>query len=60
MGAQPLNTVRFSETFELLDNMLANADPDQRILTYCTGRSRTIQFVFEDHVLILSCSSFHI
>eukprot|EP00981_Chlorochromonas_danica_P000166 scaffold47_cov172-Ochromonas_danica.AAC.6 len=43
MGAQPLNTTRFSETFELLDNMLANADPHQRILTYCTGGVRCVK-----------------
>lgn len=43
VGAQALKTVRFSETFELLDNLLADVPSDQRVLTYCTGGVRCVK-----------------
>ena len=39
-GAIRLPVDRFSESFEVLDNLLADAPPEQEVLLYCTGGIR--------------------
>jgi UPF0176 protein len=36
-NAVPLNTVKFSESWEILDEILADVPKDTRVLTFCTG-----------------------
>jgi predicted sulfurtransferase len=42
-NATPLNTTTFSDSFEKLDALLANAAKNTRILTFCTGGIRCIK-----------------
>jgi predicted sulfurtransferase len=42
-GAVPLNTTKFSDAFPLLDRLVADLPPSQRILTYCTGGIRCVK-----------------
>ena len=42
-GAIPLNTTKFSETWEVVDNHLTGLPKDTRILTFCTGGIRCVK-----------------
>ena len=43
LGAIPLNTTKFSETWDAVDSQLAGISKDTRILTYCTGGIRCVK-----------------
>lgn len=42
-GAVPLQTGKFSETWDALNNILKDVEPDRRILTFCTGGIRCVK-----------------
>ena len=42
-GSVPLNTEKFSESWDKLDNLLEGVPKDQRVLTFCTGGIRCIK-----------------
>ena len=42
-NAIPLNTTNFSETWEVLDQLLKDVPKDQRLLTFCTGGIRCVK-----------------
>ena len=41
--AQPLNTTKFSESWDVLENILEDIPKDTRILTFCTGGIRCVK-----------------
>ena len=41
--AQPLNTTKFSESWDILSNILDDIPKDTRILTFCTGGIRCVK-----------------
>ena len=43
LGAIPLNTTKFSETWDAVDSQLAGLSKDTRILTFCTGGIRCVK-----------------
>lgn len=43
VGAVPLNTVKFSDTWATLDAVLRDVPPTRRILTFCTGGIRCVK-----------------
>jgi predicted sulfurtransferase len=42
-GALPLNTTKFSETWDVLENKLAGVPKTTRVLTFCTGGIRCVK-----------------
>jgi len=42
-GAKPLNTNKFHESWPKLEEELEGIDPNQRVLTYCTGGIRCVK-----------------
>lgn len=42
-GSIPLNTDKFSESWEKLDELLVDIPKDQRVLTFCTGGIRCVK-----------------
>ena len=42
-GAIPLNTTKFSETWDAVNSQLAGISKDTRILTFCTGGIRCVK-----------------
>lgn len=43
VGAKPLDTQTFAETWDKLDQALANVEPDQDVYMYCTGGIRCVK-----------------
>ena len=42
-GSIPLNTDKFSQSWEKLDELLEDVPKDQRVLTFCTGGIRCVK-----------------